>query len=124
MMKNIENTENIQLLQSHINGLRAENEILRDENETLFETNEELIKTIRALKERCKDYSQQIIELECEVNDLKFTRNYLTSEDAGKAFAQDLLGNMTPGDIAEEEFISQGEQHYADTWNINCGDDF
>ena len=123
-MKNTENTENTQLLQSHIKAMQAENEILRDENETLFETNEELIKTIRALKDRCSEYSQRIIELECELNDLKFTRDYLTSEDAGKAFAQDLLGNMTPGDIDEEEFISQGEQHYADTCNINCGDDF
>ena len=51
------------------------------------------------------------MELEAEIKDMKF--------------AKECLGvPMTPADIAEREFISQGEQHYADTWNINCGDDF
>ena len=102
MMKNIENTENIHLLQSHINGLRAENEILRDENETLFETNEALIKTIR--------------DLRAKVSNLESDNIRLTN--------QNLIGNMTASDIAEQEFICAGEAHYADTWNINCGDDF
>ena len=93
-------------------------------NEELHAQIEFLQKQNSALRFRCATYSRKNMELEAEIRDMKFTRDYLTSEDAGKAFAQDLLGNMTPGDIAEEEFISQGEQHYADTWNINCGDDF
>lgn len=118
-MKNLENLENIIKLDmpsfismcKKIETLESQKEILRDENETLFETNEELIKTIRGLKERCSEYSQHIMELEAEIKDMKF--------------AKECLGvPMTPADIAEIEFISQGEQHYADTWNINCGDDF
>ena len=97
---------------------------LLQENEELHAQIEFLQKQNGALRFRCATYSRKNMELEAEIRDMKFTRDYLTSEDAGKAFAQDLLGNMTPGDIAEEEFISQGEQHYADTWNINCGDDF
>ena len=90
----------------------------------LEQENEFLDKQNKALKLRCGKYCLENKELRNEIEDLKFTINFLSSEDAGKAFAQDLLGNMTPGDIAEEEFISQGEQHYADTWNINGGDDF
>lgn len=102
MTKNIENTKNIQLKSQK--ALKAENEILREENKTLSET-------IRGLKERCSEYSQHIMELEAEIKDMKF--------------AKECLGvPMTPADIAEREFISQGEQHYEDTWNINCGDDF
>jgi hypothetical protein len=41
---------------------------------------------------RCSDYSKKIGELESEIADMKFTRKYLTSEEAGKAFARELLG--------------------------------
>ena len=50
---------------------------------------------INALKMRCSDYSQRIIELESEIADMKFTRKYLTSEEAGKRFAQELLGGVS-----------------------------
>lgn len=81
---------------------------------------------INALKMRCSDYSKKIGELESEIADMKFTRKYLTSEEAGKAFARELLGKpMTPSDIAEEQFIENGEKHYEKTWNLACeGDDF
>ena len=128
----IEITENKQwkevnnLQTSHINALRAENEILRDENETLFETNEALIKTIRELRAKINSLESDKITLENKLSNV--TLWDLSSEaqiEAGHALAMDLLGKpMTPEIIAEEEFISQGEQHYADTWNINCGDDF
>ena len=45
-----------------------------------------------ALKLRCSKYAIEIRELTDEVNDLRFTHKYLTSEEAGKAFAQELLG--------------------------------
>jgi hypothetical protein len=45
-----------------------------------------------ALKMRCSDYSKKIGELESEIADMKFTRKCLTSEEAGKAFARELLG--------------------------------
>ena len=81
---------------------------------------------INALKMRCSDYSKKIGELESEIADMKFTRKYLTSEEAGKAFARELLGKpMTESDIAEEQFIQNGEAHYEKTWNLACeGDDF
>ena len=97
-------TENIENTVSQLEEVRFENEILKNENKTLSET-------IRGLKERCSEYSSHIMELESELADLKFSRQCFGVP-------------MTPADIAEREFISQGEQHYADTWNINCGDDF
>lgn len=78
-----------------------------------------------ALKMRCSKYSLEIKELNSEIQDLKFTKKYLTSEEAGKAFAREQLGKpMTESDIAEEKFIENGEAHYEKTWNIACGDDF
>ena len=61
-------------------GLHAENEFLRKQN--------------RALKLRCSDYSLRISKLESEIADMKFTRKYLTSEDAGRQFARELLGGI------------------------------
>ena len=60
-----------------------------------------------------------------EIKDMKFTKRYLTSEEAGKAFARELLGKpMTPEDLAEERAITEGEALYERTWNVACGDDF
>ena len=98
---------------------------LLQENEELHAQIEFLQKQNSALRFRCATYSRKNMELEAEIRDMKFTRDYLTSEDAGKAFARELLGKpMTESDIAEEEFISNGEALYEATWNINCGDDF
>ena len=44
-----------------------------------------------ALKIRCSDYSLRISKLESEIADMKFTREYLTSEEAGRQFAKELL---------------------------------
>ena len=65
---------------------------LREENESLRLDNDFLDRQNRALKLRCGEYAQHIHELETEVADMRFTRKYLTSEEAGKAFAQSLLG--------------------------------
>ena len=98
---------------------------LLQENEELHAQIEFLQKQNSALRFRCATYSRKNMELEAEIRDMKFTRDYLTSEDAGKAFARELLGKpMTESDIAEEEFIANGEAQYEATWNINCGDDF
>lgn len=127
----IEITENKQLKEdnlqiSHINALRAENEILRDENETLFETNEALIKTIRELRAKINSLESDKITLENKLANVTLgDLNPEQQEAAGHALARDLLGKpMTPSDIAEEEFIANGEALYEATWNINCGDDF
>ena len=83
----------------------------------LAQKTERQTRFINALKMRCSDYSQRIIELESEIADMKFTRKYLTSEEAGKAFARELLGKpMTPEDIA----IEQAENCYVPY----SGDDF
>ena len=71
-----------------------------------------------ALKLRCSNYSLRIGELETEIADMKFTRKYLTSEEAGRAFARELLGKP----MTEEEFIAEGEAHYNKFAFI--GDDF
>ena len=75
-----------------IETLTAQNEQLMDENETLFETNELLIKEIRDIKAKCSELSKENISLKLEIKDMKFTRNFLTGEDAGKRFAESLLG--------------------------------
>ena len=58
---------------------------LRDENEFLKKQN-------KALKLRCGKYCIQVRDLENEIADLRFTHKYLTSEEAGRQFAQELLG--------------------------------
>jgi hypothetical protein len=58
---------------------------LRDENSFLKRQN-------TALKMRCSNYCLKVKDLENEIADLRFTHNYLTSEEAGKAFARELTG--------------------------------
>jgi hypothetical protein len=41
---------------------------------------------------RCSNYCLKVKDLENEIADLRFTHNYLTSEEAGKAFARELTG--------------------------------
>lgn len=87
---------------------------------------QDMCKQITDLKAQCKELSEENLFLKSEIQDMKFTRKYLTSEDAGKAFARELLGKpMTESDIAEEQFIENGEAYYERTWNLACeGDDF
>jgi hypothetical protein len=65
---------------------------LREENHSLKVDNDFLQRQNNALKLRCSKYAIEIRELTDEITDMKFTRKYLTSEDAGKQFAQELLG--------------------------------
>lgn len=69
---------------------------LRDENYFLKRQN-------NALKMRCSKYSLEITELHSEIQDMKFTQKMLNSEEAGRAFARELLGKpMTREDLAIE----------------------
>jgi hypothetical protein len=116
----LKNTENIR-----IDEVLEELYHLREENQGLKIDNDFLDRQNRALKLRCSKYAIENRELTDEINDLRFTHKYLTSEEAGKAFARELLGKpMTSADIAEDKAIANGEAHYEATWNINCGDDF
>ena len=86
-----------------IKDVLIELEALREENQSLKIDNDFLQKQNRTLKLRCGKYSLEIKELQDEIADMKFTRKYLTAEDAGKAFARELLGKpMTREDLAIE----------------------
>jgi hypothetical protein len=56
----------------------------------LEQENEFLDKQNKALKLRCGKYCLENKELRNEIEDLKFTKNFLSSEDAGKMFARSL----------------------------------
>ena len=58
----------------------------------LIQSTEELCKTNFLLKQRCRTLTAENESLKLEIKDMKFTRKYLTSEEAGKRFAQELLG--------------------------------
>ena len=72
--------------------LLEELQTLKKENHSLKVDNDFLQKQNRALKLRCGKYCLQISDLESEIQDMKFTRKYLTSEEAGRQFAKELLG--------------------------------
>ena len=65
---------------------------LQEQNEELKAHNDFLQRQNNALKMRCSKYAIENRELTDEINDLRFTHKYLTSEEAGKQFAQELLG--------------------------------
>ena len=90
---------------------------LREENQSLKIDNDFLQRQNSACKMRCSQYAIENKELRDEIADLRFTHKYLTSEEAGRQFARELLGKpMTPEDIA----IEQAENCYV-PYN---GDDF
>lgn len=63
---------------NRIRELENENEFLKRQN--------------TALKFRAAKDSKRLMELESEIADLRFTHKFLTSEEAGKRFAEELLG--------------------------------
>lgn len=67
---------------------------LREENQALKIDNDFLERQNTACKLRCSKLSIQVRELESEIADMKFTRKYLTSEEAGRQFARELLGGV------------------------------
>ena len=96
---------------------RTNKEVL-EELQTLREENYFLKRQNNALKLRCSKYSLELTELHSEIQDMKLTHKMLNSEEAGKAFARELLGKP----MTEEEFIAEGEAHYNKFAFI--GDDF
>ena len=83
--------------------LSKTNHDLREENSALKVDNDFLQKQNAACKMRCSKLTLQVRNLESEIKDMKFTRKYLTSEEAGRAFARELLGQpMTEEDLAIE----------------------
>mgnify|MGYP002524197851 CR=1 FL=1 len=72
--------------------LIKELQTLQEENQSLRLDNDFLDRQNRALKLRCGKYCLENRKLQEEIADIKFTRKYLTSEEAGKRFAQELLG--------------------------------
>lgn len=65
---------------------------LREENQSLKVDNDFLEKQNAACKLRCSKLTIQVRELESEIKDMRFTRKYLTSEEAGRQFTRELLG--------------------------------
>ena len=81
--------EELQTLKNEIHSLKVDNDFLQRQN--------------NALKMRCSKYSLEIKDLTSEIQDLRFTHNYLTSEEAGRQFARELLGKpMTPEEVVIE----------------------
>lgn len=70
---------------AYIKDIQLENEELKSRNEFLERQN-------KALKMRCSKYCLEITKLTSEIQDLRFTHEYLTSEEAGRQFAKELLG--------------------------------
>lgn len=102
---------------TRIKEILIEPEALREENHSLKVDNEFLQKQNTALKIRCSDYCLRNQKLEDEIADMKFTRNYLTSEEAGKAFARELLGKP----MTREELAIEAAENSYTPYN---GDDF
>ena len=107
----------LQAWDAEMERLKKENEQLRQDNKVLggeltyfkelsAEYEDEInFKTRQnnALKLRCRNYSLRIGKLETEIADMKFTQKMLNSEEAGRAFARELLGKpMTHEDLAIE----------------------
>ena len=80
MNENIENTKNIYAIpmRDRIKTLEKQNSQLKNQNQLMADE-------LTYFKTRCAD-------LEDEIQDMKNTRKYLTSKDAGKKFAESLLG--------------------------------
>jgi len=89
-------------LLNELEGLREQNSKLADELLYFKSRSFSMVK-------RCKALASENRELKSEIADLRFTHNYLTSEEAGKAFARELLGKpMT----REELVISEAENSH------------
>ena len=75
-----------------LNEVLEELYFLREENQQLKVDNDFLQKQNAACKLRCGKFAIQVRELESEIADMKFVHKMLNSEEAGKRFAQELLG--------------------------------
>lgn len=88
MTKNIQNIEHENVrLNRMVAGLKINNSALTQERNQLIKDNQILSHELAYFKEYAAD-------LEAEIADMKNTRKYLTAEDAGRRFAQELLGGV------------------------------
>ena len=53
---------------------------------------EELCKQNFLLKQNCRELTAENESLKLEIKDMKFTKKFLTGEEAGKQLAKELLG--------------------------------
>ena len=84
---------------SNIKNILNENEYLNQENLDLTVENQKLKEELTYFKaknfslvKQCQKLASRNQKLECEIADLRFTHKYLTSEEAGRKFAEELLG--------------------------------
>ena len=91
---------------------------LREENQSLKIDNDFLQRQNAALKMRCSKYALEIHDLESEIADMKFTQKYLTAEEAGRKFAEELLS--VNAEIAAE----QHEEKVVSAMGSFLGDDY
>lgn len=124
---------------NQIRELEEKNKFLRNENQQLkkdnillsnelsnfqeysadLENDLEFIKRQNsALKFRAAKDSKRIYELETEITDMKFTRKYLTAEDAGRKFAEELLS------MNAELKAEQHENEVVSAMGSYLGDDY
>jgi len=103
--------------------LICELEALREENQRLKVDNDFLQRQNAACKLRCSKYAIENRELRDEIADLRFTHKYLTSEEAGRRFAQELLHPDTTF-IKAEEAAEQLENEVVGAMGSFLGDDF
>jgi hypothetical protein len=90
---------------------------LREENQSLKIDNDFLQKQNAACKLRCGKFAIKVRELESEIADMKFTHKMLNSEEAGRAFARELLGKP----MTREELVIEAAENAYEPYN---GDDF
>ena len=111
-------TEHIKL-----DELIGELQYLREENQALKIDNDFLQRQNNACKLRCSKFAIQVRELESEIADMKFTRKYLTSEEAGKRFAQELL-NSRDSFLEAEIAAEKHEKQTVKAMGSYFGDDY
>ena len=98
-------------------------EALREENQSLRLDNDFLQRQNAACKLRCSKYAIENRELRDEIADLRFTHKYLTADEAGKAFAQELLHPDTTF-IQAEEAAEDFENEVVGAMGSFLGDDY
>ena len=79
----------------NIKNILIENEYLNQANLDLEAENKELKQDLTLFKARCRNLASENWELKKEIADLRFTHKYLTSEEAGRRFAEELLGGAS-----------------------------
>lgn len=106
--------EKLKTLEDEKEQLKKDNKVLGNELTYFKEYTADLEEEINNLKQRCKKLAVENHDLSLENKDMRFTRKFLTAEEAGVALANEFLGKpLTESDIAEEEFIANGERAYA-----------